>query len=102
MTLAIAHAEGKQVFLDCLVEVEGRFVPAPVVQRFADVLTRFQTFEVFGDAYGKNWVASAFSEHGISYVSPTRDGSEAELSKSELFLEMFADGEQPAMCLASQ
>jgi hypothetical protein len=58
-------------------------------RRFADALARYQCFEVFGDAYGREWVTSAFREHGISYVSPTRDGSEAKLSKSELFLEML-------------
>ncbi len=89
MTLGIAHATGKQVVLDCLVEVEGRFVPAAVVARFAETLRRYGIYELFGDSYGREWVASEFREHGIEYRSPTRAGSEAKLSKSELFLELL-------------
>ena len=89
MTLAIAHATGKQVWLDCLAEVEGRFVPAAVVARFAETLRRYGCYTLYGDAYGKEWVATAFREHGVEYRSPTRDGSEAKLSKSELYLELL-------------
>jgi hypothetical protein len=52
-------------------------------------LRRYGCYTLYGDAYGKEWVAAGFREHGVEYVSPTREGSEAKLSKSELYLELL-------------
>ncbi len=72
MTLGLAHAQGKQVVLDCLVEVEGRFIPAAVVQRFAETLQRYGVSSVFGMPTARNGLPRHFASTGLNTVRRRR------------------------------
>ncbi|MGA7307582.1 MAG: hypothetical protein WBX05_01380, partial [Pseudolabrys sp.] len=78
MTLAIAHMDGKTVFLDCLREMRPPFSPAAVVESFVQVLHEYQCWTVRGDRWAGEWVREPLLVHGVSYEL-------SELSKSELY-----------------
>ncbi len=67
MTLAIAHAQGDTVVLDCLREAKAPFSPEAVVAEFAAVLKSYRVRSVTGDRYAGEWPRERFREHGITY-----------------------------------
>jgi hypothetical protein len=75
MTLAVSHATGDRVVLDCLRERVPPFDPQSVVQEFTAILRRYGLSEVAGDRYAGGWVSSAFEKLGIRYVASERDRS---------------------------
>jgi hypothetical protein len=87
--LALAHLHGKQAVLDLLDEVAGRLNPLAIVARFAETLTRYGCFSIYGDAFTANWIVSAFAEHGIEYRLPTKPESEAKMDRSQIYLELL-------------
>jgi hypothetical protein len=76
--LAISHCEGKDVVLDLVLEVPAPHSPNAAVAQFAEVLRRFQIWNVRGDSYAGNFPRATFQEHGIGYEV-------AELNKSEIY-----------------
>jgi hypothetical protein len=83
MTLAVAHAEGKDcAILDCVREVKPPFDPASAVAEFAGTLGAYGVREVRGDRYAGEWPVSAFRKHGIWYRA-------AERPKSDLYRELL-------------
>ena len=79
MTLAIAHAEGARIVLDCIGERKAPFSPSSVVEEFAGLLKQYRVSKVRGDRYAGEWPREAFAAHGVAYeVSP--------LNRSELYL----------------
>lgn len=79
MTLAIAHAEGNAVVLDCIGERKPPFSPEAVVEEFASVLKSYRISTVRGDRYAGEWPRSRFRTHGIDYQV-------ADMNRSELYL----------------
>lgn len=83
MTLAIAHAEGGNAVLDCLLEVRPPFSPAAVVRECADLLRRYAMYQVTGDRYGGEWPREQFRALGIDYRI-------AEKAKSDIYVEFLS------------
>jgi hypothetical protein len=73
--LAIAHAEGETVVVDCLLEIGAPFNPTAATKRIADTLQAYGLNECCGDRYSASWVVDAFSKCGIKYVHSERDRS---------------------------
>jgi hypothetical protein len=95
-TLAIAHAEGKHVVLDCIREVPPPFMPDAVVVEFVNVLRSYGLSYVTGDRYGAAWVQDAFRKAGCFYVpvgtlhGPVEYGqARPPSSKSDLYLDVL-------------
>jgi hypothetical protein len=82
MTLAVAHAEGERIVLDCVREVRPPFSPDAVVEEFAALLKSYRVHTVRGDRYGGDWVASRFQANGITYTP-------AERTKSQIYCEVL-------------
>ena len=79
MTLAIAHAEGARVVVDCIGERKAPFSPASVVEEFVALLKEYRLPRVTGDRYAGEWPREAFQTHGVTYQV-------ADLNRSELYL----------------
>jgi hypothetical protein len=65
--------------------VRGRrppFDPQQVVEEFVTLVKQFGIYQVTGDRYSAEWVASAFSQRGIRYVP-------SDKSKSDIYLEVL-------------
>ncbi len=80
MTMAVAHQEDGRAVVDALRGVDAPFDPAHVVPAFASLLKEYGVREAVGDAYGAEWVASAFEAEGVTY-------RRSERNKSTLYLE---------------
>jgi hypothetical protein len=76
-TLAIAHAEGDRVILDCVREVRPPFSPEAVVGEFAEVLRSYDLREVTGDRYAGQFPRELFRNRSIEYLPATRTKSDA-------------------------
>jgi hypothetical protein len=82
MTCAVAHKQGDVVIVDAVREVPAPFHPENVVAEFVDLFRRYGIKETTGDAYGAQWVASAFDRHGITY-------RHSELNRSQIYLNVL-------------
>jgi hypothetical protein len=86
MTLAIAHAEGreepKRILLDAVRELRPPFSPDAVVGDFAALLKTYRVNTVHGDRYGGEWPAERFQAHGITYQP-------SEQTKSDLYRDLL-------------
>jgi hypothetical protein len=78
MTCAIGHQQGDTFIVDATRECPAPFDPEDIVSQFVDLFRRYAIKETTGDAYGAQWVASAFNRHGISY-------RHSELNRSQLY-----------------
>ena len=74
-TCAIAHSEGDEAILDCLVEILPPFDPATATETIAKVLKSYRCNEVTGDRYSAGWVVGAVARLGLSYRHSERDRS---------------------------
>jgi hypothetical protein len=71
MCLAIAHAEGERVVIDCVRERVPPFSPEDVVQEFAQLLRAYNIRKVMGDRWAGAWPSERFEVHKIGYeVAP--------------------------------
>jgi hypothetical protein len=85
-TLAIAHREMTGgLILDAVRRRLPPFNPAEVVNEFAALLKEYQIWEVVGDRYSAEWVASAFREAGVSYRVSEKDRSQIYQEALPLF-----------------
>ena len=84
-TMAVAHAEGNSVTLDCLVEIKPPFNPTEAVAHIADALRSYQLHRTTGDKYAAGWVIEAFTRCGIRYEHSERDRSALYLDALPLF-----------------
>jgi hypothetical protein len=82
MTLAIAHADGKRVVVDCVVETRPPFSPDQTVAEFASVFRSYGVTTVVGDRYASSWPPERFFAHGIKYEA-------SEMTHSELYLNLL-------------
>jgi hypothetical protein len=71
----VAHAEGEQVILDCLVEFAAPFNPVAIVSDIAATLKNYGLTAVTGDRFALSWTADAFAKCGIKYEYSERDRS---------------------------
>lgn len=79
-TVGVGHVEDGIFIADV---VRGRappFDPNDVAREFASTVREYRCPEIIGDAYGGEWVSSAFGDAGLPY-------RRAERPKSELYLE---------------
>jgi hypothetical protein len=74
-TLAVAHADGDAVVLDCVVEIAPPFNPTSATRDVAATLKGYRLASVTGDRYGAEWVIDAFAKLGIEYKHSERDRS---------------------------
>jgi hypothetical protein len=76
MTLAWAHASGKRVVLDGVVEKRPPFSPQACAEEFCETLKRLGISSVTGDRFSGEWVRESFRERGIGYLISERTKSE--------------------------
>ena len=79
MTLAVAHREGGNVVLDCVLEKRAPFHPDQTVGEFTGTLKHYRCAVVTGDRYGGEWPRERFAAYGVRY-------DPAEMVRSELYL----------------
>jgi hypothetical protein len=79
MTMAVAHAEGDKVVLDCVAERRPPFSPDGVVSEFAETFRSYRVRTIHGDRYAGEWPRERFRASGIEYRV-------AEKSRSDLYL----------------
>ncbi|HEV2160902.1 MAG TPA: hypothetical protein VGR52_01515 [Stellaceae bacterium] len=84
-TLAIAHADGDAVILDCLLERRAPFNPASVTEEMTASLKPYGVHTCIGDKYAAQWVVEAFARHGVTYRHSERDRSALYLDALPLF-----------------
>jgi hypothetical protein len=74
-TLAVAHAEGDAILLDCLVEITPPFNPTTATRDLAVTLKSYRLSVVTGDRYAAAWIVDAFAKVGVTYTHSERDRS---------------------------
>jgi len=82
MTLAIAHAEGERVILDCVRERKPPFSPDAVAKEFAGVVKSYGLATVVGDRYAGEWPRERFRVHGVEYAT-------SDKVKSDIYLNLL-------------
>ncbi|MDK2745308.1 MAG: hypothetical protein NDI90_20600 [Nitrospira sp. BO4] len=80
MTMAVAHADGRDVLLDAIREVKPPFSPEATVEEFGVFLRTYRVTRVHGDRYAGEWPREQFSKAGIRYEV-------CDKSKSDLYRE---------------
>lgn len=78
-TVAIGHKEGHRAVIDAMREFRAPFDPEDITRAICKLLGQYRLTSVFGDKYAAEWVRSAYSRHGISYLH-------SELNRSEIYL----------------
>jgi hypothetical protein len=79
-TMGIAHKEAEKLVVDVVRGTTGKFDPAEVTRQYAELVKEYRIGTVVGDYHAAGWVASAWRDHGITYVR-------SELNKSGIYLE---------------
>jgi hypothetical protein len=74
-TCAVAHQDGEQAVLDCLLEIKPPFNPQAATERIVATLKQYGISTVQGDRYAAEWVTSAFKANGVTYRNSERDRS---------------------------
>jgi hypothetical protein len=82
MSVAVAHAEDRDVVLDAVREVPPPFSPETTVKDFGEFLRTHRITRVHGDRYAGEWLREQFRKYGISYEV-------SEKSKSDLYREVL-------------
>jgi hypothetical protein len=83
MTLAVGHAEGKDVaILDALREIRPPFDPASAVRDFSETLSAYGVREVRADRYAGEWPLAEFRKQGVWYRA-------SEKAKSDLYRDLL-------------
>ncbi len=81
-TLAVAHADGRDILLDCMRERKPPFSPESVVADYVNVLKSYGLSKVYGDRYGGEFCRELFRKFGITYEP-------SDLSKSEIYRDLL-------------
>jgi len=81
-TMAIAHAEGDTIVLDCVREVKPPFSPEATAAALATTLKAYGVTTVCGDRYAGEWPREQFRKHGVDYEP-------SEKPRSDLYLELL-------------
>ncbi len=84
-TLAVAHAEGDVVVLDCLVEIAPPFKASVATRTIVETLKSYRLSSVVGDNYAAEWVRDAFERCGVDYKKSERDRSSIYADALPLF-----------------
>ena len=79
-TCAIAHAEGDEEILDCLIEICRHSTPPSDVTTIAQTLKPYRLAEVTGDSYAAGFVVNAFAQRG-HHLSSFRARSQRDLCR---------------------
>jgi len=80
--MAIAHAEGDTIVLDCVREVKPPFSPEATAAALATTLKAYGVTTVCGDRYAGEWPREQFRKHGVDYEP-------SEKPRSDLYLELL-------------
>ena len=75
-TLAIAHRDADQVFLDVVREVRPPFSPEAVVSEFATTLKNYRISKISGDKFAGVWPVEVFRKHEIVYEQSAKAKSD--------------------------
>jgi hypothetical protein len=75
-TICIGHKEGDSLVVDVVRGTSGKFNPQAVTKEYAALCKDYRITKVTGDAYGAEWVASAWRGLGFEYIkSPQAKGA---------------------------
>lgn len=80
--LAIGHLQGRTVVLDKLQRWKPPFNPYDVIGDIAQEIKRFEITKVTGDNYAAEFVAQAFTNHGLRYIKSPKP-------KGQLYIELL-------------
>ena len=78
-TLAVAHRDADQIYLDAIREVRPPFSPEAIVAEFSATLKSYKISKTTGDKYAGVWPVEVFRKHGIAYEQSAKP-------KSDLYL----------------
>jgi hypothetical protein len=78
--MCIGHADTESFVVDVVRGRQGPFDPNAVTQEYASLCKEYRISSVIGDAYGREWVTSAWREAGVTYAN-------SDLPASQLYLE---------------
>ena len=87
-TVSIGHKAGDRCISDVCRGTVGKFDPQEVTKQYAALLKEYRISKVVGDAYGAEWVATAWRDCGFEYQQSPKP-------KSAIYLEcipLFARG----------
>lgn len=73
--IAVAHADGDQVILDCVRIWHPKFNPSVVIRECAELLKRYDLYETCGDRYAGGFTIEGFHQHQILYRHSDKDRS---------------------------
>ena len=72
---AVAHRDGDQVVLDCLIEQVPPFNPSETMSRVCATLREYGLKECRGDRYSASWAVEAARANGVAYRHHDKDRS---------------------------
>jgi hypothetical protein len=75
-TAAVAHAEGDNAVLDCLIEFKSPLNPDTVTSHICATLKEYRISSTVSDRYAAQWVVAAFARNDIKLEHSKRDRSE--------------------------
>jgi hypothetical protein len=78
-TLCIGHVEGGKIVLDIIREIRAPFNPRTATHELAEICHLYGIKKIIGDFYSKEWVAQAWRDEGIEYITCSK-------RKSDLYL----------------
>lgn len=77
--VAIGHKEGHRKIIDAMREFKAPCDPEDTTRAVCQLLAKYRLTSVFGDRYAGDWVSSAYSRNGVTYLH-------SELNRSEIYL----------------
>jgi hypothetical protein len=84
--LGIAHAEGRMVVLDCLLEIPAPFDTSNATMQVAATLKCFDLHTTMGDGFAAGWVESELSRNGIRFEARPPEATRSWLYSETLSL----------------
>ena len=76
-SLAVCHAEGPRIVVDCIREVRPPFSPESVIDDYAALLKSYRVTLVTGDRYAGEFPREQFRKRGIEYKLADKTKSDA-------------------------
>jgi hypothetical protein len=83
--LAIAHAEGPAVIIDCAREVKPPFSPDAVAEDFSKAIESYGLSRVTSDRYAGDWPRERFRTHGVHVIPAEKSASQYYAAALPLF-----------------
>jgi hypothetical protein len=84
--VAIAHADGDEVIIDCAHEIRPSFNPQEATREVCELVKSYRVTEVRGDKYAAGFVVESHAKNGIKYEYAENDTSRNYIEALNLFM----------------